>query len=74
MEKLENQMSNVKEAYKVVFGPEGSKPTNMVLKTLRNEDRWPKPSLLESYSKDGTQFITAGDFPFSLETFQKLEQ
>jgi len=70
-------MSNVKEAYKVVFGPEGSKRTNRVLHTLKKEgqpDNIDFLAYLNSARWRGTQYLTAGDFPFSLETFQKLKQ
>ena len=69
-------MSKVKEAYNLVFGPEGSKRTNRVLNSLYKEGLPEKIDLLGSYSKrkGGPQYLTAGDFPFTLETFQRLNQ
>ena len=66
-------MSNVKEAYNLVFGPEGSKSTNRVLNSLYKEGLPDKLDLLGVIAKQ-TQYLTAGDFPFTLETFQRLNQ
>ena len=70
-------MSNVKEAYNLVFGPEGSKRiNNRVLNSLYKEGLPEKIDLLGTYYtiKGGPQYLTAGDFPFTLETFQRLNQ
>lgn len=73
MEKLENQMSNVKEAYNWAFGPQGSKSTNRVLNSLYKKGLPDKLDLLGVIAKD-TQYLTAGDFPFTIETFKRLNQ
>ena len=69
-------MSNVKEAYNLVFGPEGSKRTNRVLNSLYREGLPEKLDLLGSYGprRGGPQFIIMGDFPFTLRTLQTLTQ
>ena len=58
MEKLENQMSNVKEAYELAFGPEGMNFTNLVVRT--HSEAFPMRARIRDANDSEEEFLIAG--------------